>query len=92
MMFFLMVFPVYTTWLLFLSVAGEFTGEEGGSRIDRIDLTSGEDRVLVTSDIGAVSGMTVDWDQEGHLLDLRWCAECVSRLHRCSPLRRPRCC
>ena len=53
--------------LLFLSVAGEFTGEEGGSRIDRIDLTSGEDRVLVTSDIGAVSGMTVDWDQEGHL-------------------------
>ena len=53
--------------LLFLSVAGEFTGEEGGSRIDKIDLTSGEDRVLVTSDIGAVSGMTVDWEQEGHL-------------------------
>lgn len=54
---------------LFLSVAGEYfvPGEEGGSRIDVIDLTTGQDRMLLDSNIGSVSGMTVDWATDGHL-------------------------
>ena len=56
---------------LFVSVAGEYLvpGEEGGSRIDVIDLTTGKDRTLLDSNIGSVSGMTVDWAMDG---DLYW--------------------
>ena len=52
---------------LFLSVAGALTGEEGGTGIDVIDLNTGELTGLVSSNIGAVSGMAVDWAQDGLL-------------------------
>ena len=42
-------------------------GEEGGSRIDVVDLTTGKDRTLLDSNIGSVSGMTVDWAMDGGL-------------------------
>ena len=50
---------------LFLSVAGALTGEEGGTSIDAIDLITGELRGLVSTNIGAVSGMAVDWAEDG---------------------------
>ena len=50
---------------LFLSVAGALTGEEGGTSIDVIDLITGELRGLVSTNIGAVSGMAVDWALKG---------------------------
>ena len=53
--------------LLFVSVAGQFSGEEGGDRIDRVQLSSGAVSPLVNTSIGAVSGMTVDWSDQGHL-------------------------
>ena len=42
---------------LIVSVAGQFSGEEGGNRIDMVDLTTGADSILVNTSIGAVSGL-----------------------------------
>ena len=42
---------------LFVRVAGQFSGEEGGNRIDMVDLTTGADSILVNTSIGAVSGL-----------------------------------
>ena len=40
-----------------MSVAGQFSGQEGGNRIDMVDLTTGADSILVNMSIGAVSGV-----------------------------------
>ena len=42
---------------LFVSVAGQFSDEEGGNRIGMVDLTTGADSILVNTSIGAVSGV-----------------------------------
>ena len=51
-----------------MSVAGQFSGEEGGNRIDMVDFTSGgevdhinPDFILVNTSIGVVRRMAVYW-------------------------------
>ena len=36
-----------------------------GTRIDVIDLSTGQERVLVNTSIGAISALTVDWSRGG---------------------------
>ena len=52
---------------LFLSVAETAAVQEGGARIDVIDLSTGEERVLVNTSIGAISALTVDWSHDGNV-------------------------
>ena len=52
---------------LFLSVAESAGGQEGGSRIDVIDLSTGQERVLVNTTIGAITALTVDWARDGRV-------------------------
>ena len=52
---------------LFLSVAESSSGQEGGTRIDVIDLSTGQERVLVNTSIGAISALTVDWSKDGNV-------------------------
>jgi len=58
-----------TAQQLFFSVARERSADEGGDRIEVIDLRTGLDKTIVNASIGAISAMTVDWALDG---DLFW--------------------
>ena len=62
---FLVIHPVDQK--LFLSVAESDGGQEGGTRIDVIDLSTGQERVLVNTSIGAITALTVDWARDGRV-------------------------
>merc|ERR1719361_1857657 len=62
---FLVIHPIDQK--LFLSVAESDGGQEGGTRIDVIDLSTGQERVLVNTSIGAITALTVDWARDGRV-------------------------
>jgi len=53
--------------MLYVSMAGEFSGEEGGARLESIKLGDGERKVLVEDDIGAITALTVDTEDLGEI-------------------------
>jgi len=53
--------------VLYVSMAGEFSGEEGGARLEKMVLGSGERSVLVNTSVGAITALTVDVEEEGQV-------------------------
>ena len=53
--------------VLYVSMAGEFSGEEGGARLEMIMLGSGERSVLVNTSVGAITALTVDVEEDGQV-------------------------
>ena len=56
-----------TRQMLYVSMAGEFSGEEGGARLEMIELGTSERVVLVNTSVGAITALVVDTEDGGQV-------------------------
>ena len=56
-----------TRQMLYVSMAGEFSGEEGGARLEMIELGTSERVVLVNTSVGAITALAVDTEDGGQV-------------------------
>lgn len=56
-----------TRQMLYVSMAGEFSGEEGGARLEMIELGTSERVVLVNTSVGAITALAVDTEEGGEV-------------------------